>query len=502
MGALFYRVFLSLYFASLIYAQSTYCSSGNSFCATIKANNNTIELSGWAGIGLKTSRMAGAKMVVGWMSKSAPIISVRQASGHFLPNVSPDSVIVQAAVDKSVLVGTPSIAYSFNVPYGKASDYFGATAGNKANFIYAASGTGPDDPTGSFSLVIPTASAPVSSVPTTSILTSLNISTSIFNNAGTILTSSFPASVTPPPNTTQTGPAIGFATSNYCSDASNLFCLFAYRDFAAGTVTFTVQTSYTGWVGFGIGSSMTNSVIFVGWTNSSGSPVVSQRNGAAYVLPPVSQTQQFSLVPAPTSATIMSTAKIVWSVQLPVSFISQTGATSFIYGLSQSPPKTPSDPASSFPQHSERGIFTLDVSTVGNTTGINTSPPNYILYHGICMFLAWCICPAVGVFIARYMKTQLGIYGITALMALGLLFVELSIVGGRRFSGDSVHGAIGIAIAFGLYPCQVVLGYVSNAMFSPERKEVPIQDKVHWWVGRLTESGADHHVQRERLDSA
>ncbi|KAJ3049952.1 hypothetical protein HDU99_008786, partial [Rhizoclosmatium hyalinum] len=139
--------------------------------------------------------MAGAKMVVGWMSKSAPVISVRQASGHFLPNVSPDSVIVQAAVDKSVLVGTPSIAYSFNVPYGKASDYFGAAAGNKANFIYAASGTGPDDPTspssgfsyhdisGSFSLVIPTASAPVSSVPTTSTLTSLNISTTIFNNA-------------------------------------------------------------------------------------------------------------------------------------------------------------------------------------------------------------------------------------------------------------------------------------------------------------------------------
>ena len=49
---------------------------------------------------------------------------------------------------------------------------------------------------------------------------------------------------------------------------------------------------------------------------------------------------------------------------------------------------------------------------------------------------------------------------------------------------SSMHGIAG-AVITGLMIVQIILGFVANAMFDPERKKVATVDKAHWWLGRL-----------------
>ncbi|KAI9335755.1 hypothetical protein BDR26DRAFT_804719 [Obelidium mucronatum] len=324
----------------------------------------------------------------------------------------------------------------------------------------------------------------------------------IFNLAAPSLTGATIPSASPSPSISPN--STGGSATNSLSSASSFcreggsFCINAIRNLTDNTVSITVQSSYKGWASFGIGTSMANSKIFVGWLNSKGQPIISQRKGASYVQPPLSQTQEFQFIANPSTVSILSTSNIVYSLQIPASMIGTTGPTAFVYALAQSGPSDPNSASSSFNQHSATGSFTLDVSKAGSSIGTDTArSPNFVLYHGLCMFFAWCICPSAAIFIARYLKTRLGhlwyklhvgimFGGVALLMALGLLFIELSLPDGvASFSGRTVHGVIGMVIAFGLYPVQIVLGYVANALFSTERKEIPWWDKLHWWVGRI-----------------
>ncbi|KAJ3067705.1 hypothetical protein HDU98_009107 [Podochytrium sp. JEL0797] len=472
---------LLVHLVAAVHSQANFCAPSNTFCASITANDAsqsysvTVQttLQGWAGIGLSATSMPGTKMVVGWLnSTTAPVVSVRHAGGFSMPVSIADANIAAIPVNPAPLLA--GVAFAFSVPYAKAADYFGVPAGTAGNFIYATANAGPTDPDsassgfgyhdyrGLFTLVIP-AQGVVQGVQTS------NVSSAVTANA-TATTSNKAASQTSSlasPTALADGGVAGMAVSTFCSDT--------------------------------VGRGMTNANIFTCWLDSNNQPIITQRDGVAYTQPALSPIQQFTTTTTPTSITIASTSKIIFSLILPISLFNANTTTPFIYALSSSPPSTPDSPSSSFPMHSTREAFSLDVSKLGTTTTgqLSATSPNFLFYHGICMFLAWCILPPIGIFIARYLKQRLGhlwyklhvaimFGGIASLMALGLLFVELHIPEDTpRFSGSTPHGVIGMLIAFGLYPLQVVLGYTANALFNAERTHVPWWDKMHWIMGRL-----------------
>ncbi|KAJ3067704.1 hypothetical protein HDU98_009106 [Podochytrium sp. JEL0797] len=508
---------------ALVHAQSNFCAPSNVFCASITANDASqsysisvqTSLQGWTAIGLNTYGMAGCTMIVGWLnSANAPVVSVRYSGGHYLPQPTSDSNIA--------LGGSSSggVSFSFSIPYAMAGQYFGVQPGQPSNFIYASASAGPSNPNsassgfgiheyrGSFSMVIPAQRVQPVPPPPTAVVIPPTTAAPVETTAQAAPASSVTqVTTTDSPRVTLLAPsaiptsvmndlAAGVAVSTFCSDMTGTFCITASR--AGENVTVTVQSSYTGWVAFGIGSSMTTAKMFVCWLDSSNNPFITQRDSAALIQPPISSLQQFSIASTPATVNISSTSKITFSLILPASLFNMNATTSLIYALSSSPPSTPNSPTSPFPVHSTRGVFSLDISKLGTTTsGEPTTTPNVLLYHGLCMFLAWCILPPVGIFIARYLKERLGhlwyklhiaimFFGIASLMALGLLFVELYIPeGAPRFSGSTPHGVMGMLIAFGMYPLQIALGYISNSLFDKERNEIPWWDKLHWMVGRL-----------------
>ncbi|KAI9349181.1 hypothetical protein BDR26DRAFT_853180 [Obelidium mucronatum] len=114
------------------------------------------------------------------------------------------------------------------------------------------------------------------------------------------------------------------------------------------------------------------------------------------------------------------------------------------------------------------------------------------------MFIAWSVLPPIAIFIARYMKDRMGhnwylshkwimLGGVGIFTIIGIVSVEWSLNptdSVLRFIGSSNHGIIGTVVALIVYPLQVILGEVSNALWSAERKSIPWWDKAHWWLGR------------------
>ncbi|KAJ3202302.1 hypothetical protein HDU82_007449, partial [Entophlyctis luteolus] len=289
-------------------------------------------------------------------------------------------------------------------------------------------------------------------------------------------------------------------TSTFCVDSSYTFCVTAVRGSSA--TTFTVYSKVSGWCSFGTGSSMSGSTMFVGWM-SGGSPVVSQRQSSGHSTPSYTSNTVFTKIATPSGITVPSSANCAFSISVPVSntnIISTTSSSNFIYGISNSGPSNPSSASSNFPQHSSYGAFTLDVSKTGTSTvGASTSTANIemLLLQSILMFWAWGVFPYVAIFVARYLKNAMGhmwylthkylfLFGVGGAMAVGLLFVELNLADGvARFSSSS-HAILGAVLAFGFYPVQIILGFVSNKLFTENRVAVPWWDKAHWWLGRTT----------------
>ncbi|KAI9353231.1 hypothetical protein DFJ73DRAFT_624501 [Zopfochytrium polystomum] len=254
--------------------------------------------------------------------------------------------------------------------------------------------------------------------------------------------------------------------------------------------------------------------MYVAYSDGNGGVTLSQRSAPGHVQPTISSTQSFVKL----GTTIPEWAKKLTNAQLVANFnrtiaangandISTASATSCIWAVSPNTPPNPTSTSSNFVQHSDYGSFSLDLSAAGGvSTGSSTSPAVILdvqtlrLLHGIFMFLAWGVFPAVGVFTARYLKDTLGhnwyrihvgcmVGGTLLFTALGLAAIELQIPSSaKRFVGDgsAPHRPIGTVISFAFLPVQIILGYVANALFSPDRPSVPWWDQLHWWLGRST----------------
>ncbi|KAL2913504.1 hypothetical protein HK105_206964 [Polyrhizophydium stewartii] len=286
------------------------------------------------------------------------------------------------------------------------------------------------------------------------------------------------------------------------------FCVVGGVD-SANNAIITIHSASQGWVGFGTGSRMAGSSMYVAWRNSTGGVVLSPRQASGNILPQISSERIASLVATPSSITTPSWAKISFSFKRPLAgIVTLTSSTSYIYAMSDSAPENPDSPAAAIGIHSQRrSLGPVDMTqsidspdqilSVGGGGPILSLPSGttydmILRTHGIIMFVAWVLCPAVGIFIARYLKNAMGVWWFRAhFMIMGVGTGLLTIAGitlvylykAPPHFDDSPHRVGGLVIGIAMV-AQIVLGIVADRMFSPTRTAVPWWDKAHWWLGR------------------
>ncbi|KAJ3317967.1 hypothetical protein HDU76_000997, partial [Blyttiomyces sp. JEL0837] len=75
------------------------------------------------------------------------------------------------------------------------------------------------------------------------------------------------------------------------------YCVDISLDPKADIANITVSTDQTGWAGVGIGGNeMVGPLLFVGWYNDSGYPVVSERQALYHALPPLVENASFVIL--------------------------------------------------------------------------------------------------------------------------------------------------------------------------------------------------------------
>ncbi|EGF83427.1 hypothetical protein BATDEDRAFT_36502 [Batrachochytrium dendrobatidis JAM81] len=294
-----------------------------------------------------------------------------------------------------------------------------------------------------------------------------------------------------------------------CND--NLFCVTGTKD-TRDNIMITVHSSALGWVGFGIGSGMADSSIYLGWKNTTGGVILSSRQSSGYAVPRVSTENIVTLVATPANIIAPSWARITFTFVRPAvsSIKSITSGSTYIYAMSDVPPANLDSPETTIRIHNRRGVIRgLDLTTEfgsNNTSAIPTGHtdqpvlqlPNGVSYdyilrvHGIMMVVAWSISPAIGIFVARYLKITLGakwfhlhiffMFVVTGILTIASIVVVYIYKTSAHFS--SYHEVIGLTVGVGML-VQFFLGFLSNATFNPKRSRIPLQDRVHWWFGRI-----------------
>lgn len=299
-------------------------------------------------------------------------------------------------------------------------------------------------------------------------------------------------------------------SASHCTSSTDLTCVFAVRDPVNHIVTYTIQSRASGWIGIGVGSLyMSGATMYIAYNNGKGGITLSQRAASGHVMPTASSVQEFTqLSEIPSYIELDPKASITVSFNRSLQGSSQTnpisliGPTHHIYAYSSNRPRFPSNITSPISFHDHFGSFTLNLSNSSNNgsdspaSGLpGLSRDTLLTVHGVCMFLAWAVFAFVGIFTARYLKTRLGhnwyrlhvacaVGGTLLLSGAGLVAVQLSFAPGSGFSMNPIHKPIGVVIAFILLPLQIMLGYVSNALWSEDRMHIPWWDTVHWWLGR------------------
>ncbi|KAJ3258966.1 hypothetical protein HK103_003107 [Boothiomyces macroporosus] len=295
----------------------------------------------------------------------------------------------------------------------------------------------------------------------------------------------------------------------------NSFCVVAQTQ--GSDTCFTIHSSFNGWNGIGIGSTrMKGADMYIGWTNSTGGVTVGNFLGGGHSQPPVNTVQNHRVVS-------LMDPKPSWS-QLSFSFCrptvlssngqSVTPTAGFIYGASGNIPTGNLDDINKINllQHDANDAFQPDFSAsnvpvVSNNGGSNTVKPiltpssnfslqSVIITHGVLMFIAWAVSPFIGIYIARYLKSALGhtwyilhVFFMAVLTGVATLvsFILIFLYSADRFSNidaiGNAHEKIGLVVVVAVV-IQIILGYISNAKFDPDRPAIPWWDQAHWWLGR------------------
>jgi hypothetical protein len=143
------------------------------------------------------------------------------------------------------------------------------------------------------------------------------------------------------------------AAASFCVPES--FCIYAQPE--ASSVLITVHSSASGWTAFGVGDSMTNAPVTVGWLNSTNGITISDRFATGRRLPRVATTSS-ELVEL--RLTAPTWARTSFTVRKPLVFAEGafTNTTKIMYAQSATrKPANVDDPSSTFTKHTEEGFL-------------------------------------------------------------------------------------------------------------------------------------------------
>ncbi|KAL2913507.1 hypothetical protein HK105_206967 [Polyrhizophydium stewartii] len=288
------------------------------------------------------------------------------------------------------------------------------------------------------------------------------------------------------------------ASSQFCDGTT--FCVVGGVD-SANNAIITIHSASQGWVGFGTGSRMAGSSMYVAWRNSTGGVVLSPRQASGNILPQISSERIASLVATPSSITTPSWAKISFSFKRPLAgIVTLTSSTSYIYAMSDSAPENPDSASSaSFVQHSSTGSIrgldltvSLNSSPTTGASGGSSGGPVLTLPSGTTYDMILRTHGIIIIFIARYLKFALGVWwfrlhvffllvGTGFLTIAGIIYISLYKTPPHF---NTLHEIIGLVVGIAMV-LQIILGVVSDRLFDPKRTSTPIQDILHWWIGRI-----------------
>ncbi|KAJ3403210.1 hypothetical protein HDV05_007943, partial [Chytridiales sp. JEL 0842] len=167
-------------------------------------------------------------------------------------------------------------------------------------------------------------------------------------------------------------------TSSYCSPNRSHLCVTATYSPQTSTLTYSLNTTSTGWIGFGMGGShMVNSVMLVAWRNSKGGLVSSWRIAGAHQLPrvlAVGADGVFNKTSVYLNDVVSNATHWSFSIERPLSLdvlsgngavvnsVSLTGPTKHMWAMSSSLPVRRDDPRSEFRKHGLAASFELNLS--------------------------------------------------------------------------------------------------------------------------------------------
>ncbi|SPO31992.1 uncharacterized protein UTRI_06718_B [Ustilago trichophora] len=286
---------------------------------------------------------------------------------------------------------------------------------------------------------------------------------------------------------------------------SNL-CLRAVYSPSEKRINMTMSTNGggapLGWYAVGTGEQMAGSNMMIGWVDTTGNVVMSQRTASGHN-DPTTTISALAATLEPKRSFSNSTGT-VWAWSFPMSSSDKTPSkvTPFIWASNKN--NNPgSSPSSSIRRHTAYGTLNLDLtkpystspSTSGSNSGSNPAPVTpatgqqnstrvlnrrnqLIIVHMVFMIIAWFLLVPAAILIGRYGRTFFKWYPVhRAIMIPAFIFVligfivivaETSQSGGEHF--DNTHAKAGLAI-FIVMILQIILGAFGHTTkrFNPSR---------------------------------
>lgn len=282
---------------------------------------------------------------------------------------------------------------------------------------------------------------------------------------------------------------LGLANAAEFCTSDNMLCLRTLIDpQVQDALQMEIQFDSTnGWAAVGLGRSMSDADIYLGYLSSDNELFLHQRKSTSQSLPDkVNDSNLLSF------ASGIQNGKTFYRFQVPLSGQGidrrdiPNENTDLIWAYNDNINDIAGD--GDLAQHTRFGSFSLNLLSESSATA-SASPD---IVHGYLMMISWLILAPFGIFIAAFLKAKLGVWWFR-LHALIFTVAFIAILAAFGiivdFKGDSphfatAHGIIGLVVII-LTSGQVLLGVVIDQLWDPERDYIPWHDKLHWWQGRI-----------------
>ncbi|CBQ71617.1 conserved hypothetical protein [Sporisorium reilianum SRZ2] len=266
-----------------------------------------------------------------------------------------------------------------------------------------------------------------------------------------------------------------------------------------------------GWYSVGTGKQMDGSNMMIGWVDTDGKVVMSQRTATGHVAPTTSITALAANLEPKHSFSNSSGTVWAWSFPLSGSETTPSASTPFIWAVNKND-NPASSTSSQIKRHTAFGSITLDLtkpydassssSSSGSDAGSGTTVTpatgasnqkqsnrilnrdnNLIIAHMVMMIVAWFILVPAAILIGRFGRTFFTWFPVHRniqiaaflFVLLGLILIIVQVGSGTHF--DSKHAKAGLAIFIIMF-VQMVLGAVGH-----KTKRFHVSRIVHVVIG-------------------